>query len=899
MNDASTVNAPRQPDRVLHGALRRARWVVFWERLWPALASLAVAAGAFLAASWFGLWLHLPPVGRAVGLCAFAVLALTAALPLLRLRFPSRLDGLRRLDRNSDLPHRPATAISDDLATPRSDPWSAALWRAHIERALAAALHLRAGAPAPRLDRVDPVAVRALVLLLAVTGFMVAGGDRTRRVAAAFDWHGVVTAANFRLDAWVSPPGYTGKPPVILPGLRPGEHAQTAATALAVPSGSVLVVRASGDVQFNIDTRGGVAEVPADQRPDAPGGTQERRFAITSSGTAEVKRLGEDDLTYGFNAIPDKPPVIVLNKDPESQPGGSLKLSYRLEDDYGVVDARAHLALAAPAKAAPDRIAPDRTGTEESRHPLFEAPEFQLSLPQARVRNATGETTKDLTEHPFAGAEVVMTLTARDEADNTATTAPYTFRLPERPFAKELARAVIEQRRLLALDADNRDRVLIALDALAMAPEKFMPELGHYLGLRSLFFQLSEARDDDGLRDVVKSMWTYAVMLEDGNMADAADRLKNAEQALRNALERGAPPEEIKRLMEELRAAMDQFMQSLAEEMRKNPDMARPDPKARQLGAQDLKSMLDRLENMARNGDRDAARQMLDDLAQMMQNLQMARPQDGDSGDDMQSMMDDLGDIIRKQQQLRDNTHRQGQDQQRQDQQQRQGQRGQRPRGGQQGQQGQQGGDQQDQNGDPNAFNELRDKQQALRDQLKKLQEEMKKRGLGQKGPDKGQQDGKNGNGQQGGKDGQGQQGGEPGGGDGNALGDAEGAMGDAEDALADGNPDSATDSQGRAIEALRRGAQSLAQEMQQQGQQQGQGGAFGPPGMGRSRADRNSDPLGRPRGREYDGTSVRVPGEIDVQRARRIIEELRRRFGESSRPQLELDYIERLLKDY
>jgi hypothetical protein len=41
------------------------------------------------------------------------------------------------------------------------------------------------------------------------------------------------------------------------------------------------------------------------------------------------------------------------------------------------------------------------------------------------------------------------------------------------------------------------------------------------------------------------------------------------------------------------------------------------------------------------------------------------------------------------------------------------------------------------------------------------------------------------------------------------------------------------------------------------------------------------------------------VPGEIDVQRASRIIEELRQRFGDFARPQEELDYIERLLKDY
>jgi len=44
---------------------------------------------------------------------------------------------------------------------------------------------------------------------------------------------------------------------------------------------------------------------------------------------------------------------------------------------------------------------------------------------------------------------------------------------------------------------------------------------------------------------------------------------------------------------------------------------------------------------------------------------------------------------------------------------------------------------------------------------------------------------------------------------------------------------------------------------------------------------------------------TVKVPGEIDVQRARRILEELRKRLSDPLRPQLELDYIERLLKDF
>jgi uncharacterized protein (TIGR02302 family) len=628
-----------------------------------------------------------------------------------------------------------------------------------------------------------------------------------------------------------------------------------------------------------VATSGGVAAVAADQRPQAPAGTEERRYLITDRGTAQVKGLGDEDLTYAFNAIPDKPPVISLSKDPESQPGGSLQLTYKMEDDYGVVDAKALFALKSAGDAA-----------NAGARPLFDPPEVQLSLPQARVRNGTGQTTRDLTDSPWAGAEVVMTLTARDEANNVGTSAPHAFRLPERPFAKQLARAIVEQRRELALDAEKRDQVLIALDALAMAPEKFTPEKGHYLGLRSLFWQLSQAKNDNDLREVVKQMWAFATMLEDGNMADSAARLKNAEEALRNALERGASDEEIKRLMDELRAAMDQFLQALAEELRKNPDMARPmDRNAQQLRSQDLKDMLDRMEQMAKSGNRDAAKQLLDQLSQMMQNLQMARPQDGQDGDDdMMGMLDELGDMIRKQQQLRDKTFRQGQDQQQGQRGQRNQQQGQRGQRGQQGQQGQQG-----QNGDPNAFSDLRENQQQLREQLKKLLEEMKKRGLGQnqKGQD-GQQ------GQQGGQ--QGQQGQQGQGGD--DLADADGAMGDAENALGEGNSDRAVDGQGRAIDAMRRGAQGLAQQLQQQQQMGQQGpGRFGPPGRMGPRANQETDPLGRPmRGRDYgDDTTVKVPGEIDAQRARRIIEELRRRFGEAFRPQLELDYIERLLKDY
>ena len=132
-----------------------------------------------------------------------------------------------------------------------------------------------------------------------------------------------------------------------------------------------------------------------------------------------------------------------------------------------------------------------------------------------------------------------------------------------------------------------------------------------------------------------------------------------------------------------------------------------------------------------------------------------------------------------------------------------------------------------------------------------------------------------------------------------NDLGRAGEAMSEAESSLGEGNADSAVD-------FARARARCLAQG-------RAGSGAIDAAADGtrsRSRPQRPARPAARAAGhrsarpsaaraRYRDDYTVKVPGEIDVQRARRIIEELRRRFGDVLRPQEELDYIERLLKDY
>ncbi|MBR0840261.1 DUF4175 family protein [Bradyrhizobium liaoningense] len=287
----------------------------------------------------------------------------------------------------------------------------------------------------------------------------------------------------------------------------------------------------------------------------------------------------------------------------------------------------------------------------------------------------------------------------------------------------------------------------------------------------------------------------------------------------------------------------------------------------------DLDDFLRQIEKAAREGNREAAQRMLEQLAQIMENLQMAQP--GQSGDsDMEQALNELSDMIRKQQQLRDKTFKQGQDSRRD-----------RSRGKPQGDQ---------------SMSDLQQDQEALRDRLKKLQDQLAKRGLMQKGQ-KGQK------GQQGQQGQQGDQG-QPGqngdqddqGDDDGSLDAADGAMGDAGSKLGEGNADGAVDSQGKALDALRKGAQRMAEAMQQ-GDGEGQGDGPGNRAGRQQSGGNQTDPLGRPlHGREFgDDYTVKIPGEIDAQRVRRILEELRRRLGDSTRPQIELDYIERLLKDF
>lgn len=831
---------PNRTSATLDALILRARLAGLWERLWPALVALSVVCGLFLAVSWVGLWLYVPVWGRLAGLAAFAAALAWPAWLLLRVKPFTRREALGRIDRDSGLPHRPAATLDDALSNASADESTRALWRVHQRRAESAARLLKVTRPEPRTALHDRFAVRAGVLLLVVGAAFVAGPQKFARLSAAFDFRSPPgAAAGYRLDAWIDPPPYTARPPVLLRGSGPDTQAEV--RRVEAPAGSTVVVRMSQRSGVSVEAQGGLASVEdKDKKSDA--GAQparasstdvEARWTLRGDGVLQLRRPGGVLTTFQLVAIPDRPPVVTLRSEPRPNARGSLTLAYKLEDDYGIIGAEAEFAN-------------PRVRGKPSPRSLAEPPRMPLGLPGGAGGTGEAETTTDLSEHPWAGARVSMTLVARDEGGNTGKSETVDLVLPQRPFVKPLARALVEQRRNLVLDPDNRTRVATSFQALMIAPEMFDVTAGQFLGLNSISARLAAAGNDDDLRDVADFIWQMALQLEEGDLSQAERDLRAAQQALREALERGASEDEIKRLMDQLRAALDRFLREFAEQQMRDQNNAENEsqqaPPDRTITSQDLQRMLDQMEKMARSGNMADAQRMLDQLQNMLENLRSARRNNQNQmSREMNRSLNQLDQMMREQQELRDRTFQQG-------------------RRSPQDQDGQQGGDQQS----------LQKRQQALREQLEDLQQRMRRFGMK---PEQG-------------------------------FGDAEQAMREAEQQLGRGQEGQgpAVDAQGRALEGLRRGAQSLAQQMQrgnQPGEQAGEGDPSGPGRAGRETA--NPDPLGREsRDRGDNSRSVYDPaGAPAAQRAQRVLEELRRRLGDPARPRDELEYLERLLRRY
>ena len=842
--------------------------VLLIERAWPPLVWALAIAALFLAVSWLGLWLFAPRELRIGGVLLFGIAVVVALAPLVGLRWPALRDIVTRLDRDAGAEHRPATSLADDLANDQ-DPVTRALWAAHQARLARALETVRVAPPAPGMARRDPYALRFAVALIAFAAAVAAGPELYGRFAAAFDWRGGepgVAAAGSRVDAWVDPPAYAGRPPVVI------DLKTTEPQRRAVFEDSTLVVRGEpGAVDTHVEGAIGPADPKAaGSQTGSQSASPERRWTIHGDGRATILRDGSKAAEVVFAVTLAGAPTIKLTEEPRANLSGSLTLAYHLDDRYGVTGARADFALPHDPSKPPPRS-------------LAQPPQAALQMPASGNGVGDAKTTADLSEHPWAGAHVMMTLSAVSVSGRSGTSPPVEVTLPQRPFHNPLARALVEERRDLILDPDHAPkRVETALTGLSVAPELFDTPASVYLGLKQANGLLANAHSDADLLDVAAFLWAMAQQIEDGDATQAERDLRAAEQALREALQRGASDEEIKKLMQNLRDAAQRF----ASEMARNSEQT---PQEGQEQAQDLNKLMDRMEDAARNGTREEAEAMLDQMQEMFENMRSAQEaEESPEERAMRKQIDELGKLLRDQQSLRDDTFRSDEHDQ--------GQKHRKNRASpgedDQAQPNDDNGpsaDDQDQNdsASPGADSEaqkLEQRQRALRDRLAELQRMLKSLGMkGEKGFDDAQRDMKEAEGDLKGNQGKGDQGDE-GGQSGQRPGGKSGKG-------------AAVDAQGRALEALREGAQGMQKQMSQQ-QGQGRNGKGGYTARRARPGERlGDDPLGRGRegnlGRE-DGSLRDMGGRAE--RARRVLEELRRRLADPSRPVEERDYLERLM---
>lgn len=823
--------------RRLNGPMRLTLAGLWAERLTHAFWPLWTVLIATLAALAFGLQDWLPIEAVWAGLVLSVLGALWALVAGVRaFHQPTQADAYRRLD--AHLPGQPIAAMTDDQALGSDDPASKAVWQAHLARMADRAAKARAIEPNLRLAKRDPFALRYVALTALVMAVLFGSLWRVGSVAALTPGGADALANGPTWEGWAQPPAYTGKPALYLNDIDQ--------TTLTLPIGSRLQFRLYGEVGALT-----LSETVSASTTPPPASAAAQDFEVAQSGTIKIDGAGGRE--WAITALPDAAPTVTLSGDVGREGDGRFTQSFSATDDYGVTAGQVVIALDLPNVDRRYGL----TADPEPRDPVT----LDLPMPITGDRAKFTETLiDDLSKHPFANLPVSMTFTVSDAALQAGMAEPVMVTLPGKRFFDPLAAALIEARRDILWTRSNAPTVVQVLKAVTNRPDGFIRNQRAYLRLRVALNRLdTEAKtltvdSRDALAD---ELWEIALLVEEGDLASALERLRRAQDRLDQAIRNGADPSEVEQLMDEMRQALNDYMKQLAEEAQRNPDQQTSENQPGVEMSQDqLQQMLDELQKMIDEGRMAEAAEMMEMLRQFMENMQVTQGegQQGQGGPGQQAMRD-LGETLRDQQGLSDDAFQDLQDGQ-------PGEQGQPQPGQEPGQPGE--GEGEGEGGDQRS---LAERQQDLRDRLGRL--------------DNGQLPGA---GSEQGQEGRRQ------------LGEAGRAMEEAERALRDGDLPGALDRQAEAMEALREGMRDLGEALAQDQQREGQaaeGEAFG-------QDDPNSrrDPLGREPGESARIGSDRnmLQGEDVYRRAQDLLDEIRRRSGDQLRPDPERDYLKRLL---
>ncbi len=202
--------------------------------------------------------------------------------------------------------HQPVAVQDDALAA--DTPFARALWQEHQRRMAERIAGLDAGLPQPDIARYDRHALRAVPALLFVTALAYSASYGAGSIADAFRRHVPESEqAAIRIDAWITPPAYTGQPPVFLSGLG------TQTSGLVVPQNSKMTVRISGGasdekVLFVKQSDGAVVEIaPNDPKAASNGTTPPAAAAPQAAAPAAAPPAPQTARTHELESCRSRP----------------------------------------------------------------------------------------------------------------------------------------------------------------------------------------------------------------------------------------------------------------------------------------------------------------------------------------------------------------------------------------------------------------------------------------------------------------------------------------------------------------------------------------------------------------------------------------------------------------
>jgi len=861
--------SPQPPGRARRNRYRLflelARASLTWERLWPCAWPAAGVAALFVAVAlmdWLPMlsfWLHsLILIGFAAAF-GFMVRGGIAGF-----RAVDEKTAERRLERDSQLEHRPLTALNDCLAVGFDSPEMENLWRVHLARMAKAASRLRVAWPSPSLARLDPYGMRAVAGLLLVIGMAAAGGDAVGRLERALvPKMQVGLNGPFELNIWITPPAYTGMAPIFLagPSLVPegtGSLKVSATEAppqppIRVPVGSTLLAQAAGSEGAPELVMGGrtiqfapIGDGEGAAGNDADKGVSYRLQTVlqNADGVADSieVRLNDRPLArWPLQVVADGPPEVEFTRAPARAGRAQLRLEYEARDDYGLAG------LQVVIRHAEGLTVPGKRGRGDEGAFI----RAELALPGQGSKKIQGSSLQDFSAHPWAGLVVLVELQVLDARGQAGESGTVKIVLPERVFNHPVARAIVGARKMLNKpDFETVDKVGEILDKLLSRPEHFFDDTVVFLALSVAASRLIHDDTDVGIGDVQALLWKTALRFEDGEFVVAERDLRKLQEQLQRTLKNGTDKAEIDRLMNELRQALDKYMQALDEHLQQQGlDQLPEAPDGATVDSTDLQRMIEEARELAKIGYLEAARRMLSNLQRVLDNIKngIQRGKPNEQVAKARRLMDNLRKLTDRQQKSLDKTYKRYRQRQAEG-----AMRGRSERG--RGRQGEKGGNAQG-----------TQEQRKLRRDLGRLMLGMDEiLGAIPK-----------------------------------SYGEAELAMKDAIGVLTDGDGRGAVQAQTRALDRLRQGASRMAERMARR-----LGDAFGfRPGRQGRRSGLGSDPFGRRPGGGFgtsiDDGGVRIPSHYERRRARELLDELRRRAGEHHRPPPERDYIDRLLKRF